>query len=190
MWKVHKDFLYKEMKYNNSCFPCSLHVILSNLKYVGYRGKDETVIEDLWNEFHKDLNKTAPNEIEVHQYLSNTPYLFGRGVLYTPTSFQNKAVAQNICERIRKDFLQSRKSAGLIAGIGHAEVFYKNGTKGYIHFNPSTDHESIICESIEIKDVRVLEALCNGQESYAIGIDYLVNNQVSTQAADFIFIIS
>lgn len=189
MWRIYKDFLYKEMKYENSCFPCSLHTILANLKYVGYKGKEETIIEDLWDTFHGDLNKSAPNEEQVHMYLSNTPFLCGRASLYTPTSFLNKEAAQAICEKIKNMFIKSRKPVGMIAGIGHAHVFYKMNKKREIHFNPSTEHETITCECVDIKDIRVLKSNQQGVKTYAIGIDYQVNDEIFTHAADFILII-
>ena len=186
MWKVYKDFYYKTMKYENSCFPCSLHMVLANLGYIGYKYEYESVIEDLWNTFHKDLNKSAPNEKQVHEYLMKTPYLDGKASLYTPTSFQNRESAQAVCDKLKSIVLKERKNVGMVAGVGHAHVFYKKGNKGYMHVHPSPDEDFITCEEIKLKDVIVLEG--KGKE-YAIGIVYDVNGEEVVQPAHFLLTI-
>lgn len=190
MWYQKNGFLYKEMKYQNSCFPCSLHVILANLNIIGHQKCEETVIEDLWNKMHKDLNKSAPNELQVHEYLSNTLQFSGSGVIFTPTNFKKKQDAQKILKRVKDSFLSKTDKVGMIAGINHAEVFYKDKSK-MIHFNPSTDVDSIIVEEIKIKDIILLEASADhkNEEDYAIGIEYSVGKDVYTQASNFIAII-
>lgn len=184
MWKIYKDFFYKEMKYENSCFPCSLHVILVNLGYIGYKYGNESVIEDLWNTFHKDLNKSAPNELQIHSYLMNTPYLDGRNSLYTPTSFLTKVDAENVCEKLKYLFFKQRKQVGMIAGIGHAHVFFKQSNKKYMHFYPAPDIDVAFTEEVEIIDFTVLE----GNNEYAIGVVY-AKEQEEIQPANFILVV-
>lgn len=148
MWKQQNGLDYKEMKYQNSCYPCSLQIILANL---GYAGKDES-IEDLWDRLHRrydsnGLNHSAPNEQQVHEYLAATPQWGNRGVVYSPTFMQGETMPQ-IAERIIRDFIKKKGPVGMIAGIGHATVFFKKADGRILHLNPSPDVQYIAITEI------------------------------------------
>ncbi|OUO90615.1 hypothetical protein B5F40_06585 [Gordonibacter sp. An230] len=127
MWQKKDGFSFKTMAYFNSCFPCSLHVVLANLGYMQAKGDE---IESMWNGFHGDLNRTAPNEMQVHDYVRRTIELGNRGVLYTPLSFATERDVRGVGERVRREFALASKPVGLMAGLHHAEVFFrtKRGT--------------------------------------------------------------
>lgn len=186
MWRIYKGFKYKEMKYENSCFPCAVHTILANLNEIGYKGTQETLVEDAWNTLHGDLNKSAPNEQQIHRYLFETGVLGKHASLYTPTSFQNKEVTMAICDKIKHYFIQTKDVFGMVVGVGHAHVFYKKKDQQVIHFHPSTQYESIPCEQVKIIDVRVLEEKSKDKQGYAVGIVYMVDSEVCIQPAEFI----
>lgn len=189
MWVKRNGFSYKNMAYFNSCFPCSVHVVLANLGYLTASGQQ---IEDLWNRFHGDLNRTAPNEREVHSYLQRTDDLAGRGVLYTPTSFADRKGTERIAERLKRDFMGSGKAVGMVAGLGHAEVFFRTRKGTAYHFRPSPDIDSCIFEEIKPLGIRVLEAPGpNGGTEYAIGLDYrIAGGHEEVHAAHFAFVLS
>lgn len=183
-FKFDGQFYYKEMKYMQSCFPCSVHTNLANLGYLQPVGNE---IEDLWNKFHGDLNKTAPNEEQIHSYLSRTPELGRKGVVYTPMHFKSREDADAVRAKIQEVFLNARGPSGLVAGIGHAEVFYKTKFGRYIHFKPSPEHESIECEYIMITGLSTLDG---GGGEFALGIHYYIGEERTAQAAHFVMHIS
>lgn len=189
MWAKKDGLSYKTMAYFNSCFPCSLHVILANLGYVRAEGDG---IEDLWNGFHGDLNRTAPNEMQVHDYVRRTSELGGRGVLYTPLSFGAEADVRRVGERLRRDFVRATRPVGLIAGLGHAEVFFRTKRDAFFHFKPSPEMDGVVFERVTMGGMRVLEAPDGrGGIEYALGIEYRVDGaREEVHAAHFAMLVS
>lgn len=184
MWYTNNKFHYKTMDYQNSCFPCSLHIILANL---GYVPAQNNTIETLWNGFHNqngsNLNMTAPNEGQVHEYISKTPEVGNRGVVFSPTMFGNQADTQAVRNRINQEFIQYNGAVGMIFGIGHAEVFYKYAnTNQVIHYKPSTIIEAVTIE--EFNNLQVNSVFAEGQ-----GAIQLLNRTETIMAGQFIMII-
>lgn len=148
-------FLYKIMKYTNSCFPCCVDVILANL---GYTKPEGSTIEDLWNGFHQGgLDKSPLTEDEIHQYIMKTTELGDKGSLYTPSSFETAESSDAIKEKLVTEFLDSNKPTGLIGGIEHAEIFFRTNEGRFIHFMPTTDLSSVICEYVLITGMEVVQ---------------------------------
>lgn len=181
-FRFDQYFVYKLMKYQQSCFPCSIHTILANL---GYLPATDSAVEDLWNNLHGDLNKTAPNAMQIHSYLSQTFELGKKGSVYTPLDFTTKEDADHIRDVIEKNFLQASGAIGLVAGVGHAEVFYRTQFGRFIHYRPSPEHDSAVCEYILIRGIRTL----GGGSDFAIGIDYYAGDEETAQAANFAMLI-
>ena len=184
MWyRFDSNFTYKTMKYQNSCFPCSINTVLTNLGYTEAKGSE---IEDLWNKLHGDLDRSAPNALQIHQYLSQTFEVGKKGVVYTPLDFTTAEDAETVRTRIEKDFLLSKTQVGLVAGVGHAEVFFRTKEGRFIHYKPSPDPEEVICEYVLITKVTVLP----GKGEYALGIEYYNKGEEDARAAQFAMIIA
>lgn len=181
-YKFDQYFFYKLMKYQQSCFPCSVHTILSNL---GYLSTSDSAVEDLWNKLHGDLNRTAPNEDQIHSYLGRTFELGKKGVLYTPMDFKTKEDTDRIRAQIEEKFLKAKGPIGLVAGVGHAEVYFRTKFGRFIHYRPSPEHDSITCEYILIRGLRTLE----GDGEFALGIDYYAGDEETGKAAIFAMLI-
>lgn len=136
-----KSFRYKTMAYSQSCFPCSLHVILRNM-FPGSVPEDDS-IERLWNtlqhqQHNQTLNQAPPNENDVHRNLPRTPQFINRinrMKFISPTSFQLNFTAQTFQHHLNV-FLSDQYRAALI-GDAHATVLFKVQNNIFIHFNPS-----------------------------------------------------
>ena len=181
-YKFDQYFVYKLMAYQQSCFPCSIHTILANL---GYLPATDNAVEDLWNRLHGGLDNTAPNEQQIHSYLAQTFELGSKGVVYTPMDFKTKEDTDQIRAQIEQKFLHATGPVGLVAGVGHAEVFFRTKFGRYIHYRPSPEHDSITCEYILIRGLRTLE----GGGECALGIDYYDGTEETAQAAIFAMLI-
>ncbi len=175
-------FYYKLMKYQQSCFPCSIHTILANL---GYLSATDSSVEDLWNRLHGNLNRTAPDAMQIHRYLAQTFELGKKGAVYTPMDFTTKEDADQIRVRIEKDFLGAKGPIGLVAGVGHAEVFFRTKFGRFIHYRPSPEHDSIDCEYVLIRGLQTL----GGGGDFAVGINYYAGEEETVQAANFAMLI-
>ncbi len=181
-FRFDANFSYKLMKYQQSCFPCSIHTILGNLGYLPTSGSS---VEDLWNSLHGDLNKTAPNEFQIHSYLAQTFELGRKGVVYTPMDFRTKEETDRICAELGQKFVKARKTVGLVAGVGHAEVFFRTRNGRFIHYRPSPELDSVTCEYITLRGLRTL----GGGSDFALGIDYNDGAEETAQAAIFAMLI-
>ena len=181
-YRFDQYFFYKLMKYQQSCFPCSIHTILANL---GYMSTSDSAVEDLWNRLHGDLNASAPNEEQIHSYLAQTFELGSKGAIYTPMDFKTQADTDSIRAQIEQKFLHATGPVGLVAGVGHAEVFFRTKFGRFIHYRPSPEHDSITCEYILIRGLRTLE----GDGEFALGIDYYAGAEETCQAAIFAMLI-
>ena len=181
-YRFDQEFVYKLMKYQQSCFPCSVHTVLANL---GYVTPVDSSVEDLWNSLHGDLNANAPNEYQIHSYLARTFELGRMGVVYTPMDFRTWADAERIRAQIEHMFLRAWGPVGLVAGVGHAEVFFRTSFGRFIHYRPSPEHDSITCEYILIRGLRTLD----GGGEFALGIDYYDGTEETCQAAIFAMLI-
>ena len=181
-YRFDQYFFYKLMKYQQSCFPCSIHTILANL---GYLPASDSTVEDLWNRLHGDLNASAPNEQQIHSYLAQTFELGKKGVVYTPMDFKTKEETDSIRAQIEQKFLHATGPVGLVAGVGHAEVFFRTSFGRFIHYRPSPEHDSITCEYILIRGLRTLD----GGGEFALGIDYYDGTEETCQAAIFAMLI-
>ncbi len=170
------------MKYQQSCFPCSIHTILANL---GYLPTSDSSVEDLWNRLHGGLDFSAPNEQQIHSYLAQTFELGKKGAVYTPMDFKTKEDTDKIRGKIEEEFLKAKGPVGLVAGVGHAEVFFRTKYGRFIHYRPSPEHDSITCEYVLIRRIRTLE----GSGEFALGIDYYTGDEETAQAAIFAMII-
>ncbi len=183
-YRFDSNFTYKTMKYQNSCFPCSVTTVLANLGYIPASGSP---IEDEWDKFHGGLDKSAPNALQIHEYLSKTFELGKKGVVYTPLDFTTADDAEIVRQRIMADFLMAKGPVGLVAGVGHAEVFYKTKEGRFLHFRPAPERDAIDCEYVLITELKVLKG---GKSDYAIGIEYTCNDAEEARAAHFAMIIS
>ncbi len=184
-YKFDKFFAFKEMKYQNSCFPCSVHTILANLGYLPSQGSE---VEDLWNRMHKGgLDKSAPNEMQIHHYLARTFELGARGSVHTPMNFTTMEDTELVKSLITKNFLGLDRPVGLVAGVGHAEVFFRTKEGRFIHFKPSPELDSIVCEYVLITKILCLPG---SDGTFAIGIEYYDKEDKTVQAAHFAMIIS
>lgn len=181
-YRFDQYFFYKLMKYQQSCFPCSIHTILANL---GYMSTSDSAVEDLWNRLHGGLDQTAPNEDQIHSYLAQTFELGSKGAVYTPMDFKTQADTDSIRAQIEQKFLHATGPVGLVAGVGHAEVFFRTKFGRFIHYRPSPEHDSITCEYILIRGLRTLE----GDGEFALGIDYYAGAEETCQAAIFAMLI-
>lgn len=138
-WVQMENILVKSMAYNNSCFPCCVQMALTNLNYAGQNDS----VENDWNDFHmektgKGLNDSAPNEDQVHEYLSRTSQLEGEGMICTPTFVQEETL-DPIIERLQDEFVNAAGPAALIAGSSHANLFFKRADGKIVWVNPMPD---------------------------------------------------
>lgn len=184
MWDQFENFKYKTMKYQQSCFPCSLQVILCNL---GYVAQDDS-IEDYWNRIHientgSSLVQQAPTEQQVHSYLARTPELGNSGVIFSPTNFGRDTIDE-IVERVKRDFINATAPVGMIAGIGHANVFFKDTANKMYHLNPSPDRADTCVERVYNLQADSVQSTTG--DEWAVRL----NSDLGPFAAKFLMIIS
>lgn len=190
-WYSANGFHYKTMKYQQSCFPCCLHVLLANLNLVP---RDDS-IEDLWERILSSetqenrttdrdyrLNRNAPNEREVHICISRQNYLSGLSIrLITPTMLEKKFREEELNEVCQK-FSRSR---GMVIGIGHAHVVYRLGSD-YVLLKPSPESDStsvVFDNKIEATMIQSTD-----KEGYALSLQGKKNQDFSI-AGNFILIL-
>lgn len=179
------EFKYKLMKYQNSCFPCSLHTILANLGY----SADGNDIEDAWNQMHPGgLDQSAPQLMQVHQYLSDTQEMgcCHHAKLFTQQHFATLNDAATIAADVAARFINVSGPAGMIAGIGHAEVFFRTANNKFFHYCPGTDAGTAYCHEIVITGI---QAVTNANGEYAILLNFNHGTQAETHAADCVMLI-
>lgn len=155
---------YKSMKYASSCFPCSLHVVLKNLKS---NTQIDDSIEDLLNNLQiKDgvsgLDAQAPDENAVHRLVAQPP-LNGAGCsIITPTMLRN-IDAESFQQQAQSMFNDYK---GMVIGIGHATVIYKTATS-YVHIQTSRKITNTYIETDDQINISVVPGDVN---KYAVRI--------------------
>lgn len=188
MWDTIEQFNFKTMRYQQSCFPCSLQVILNNL---GYVGRDDS-IEEYWEQLHientgRSLTQQAPTEEQVHSYIARTPELGNRGVVFSPTNFGQDTINE-IVGKVNRDFVHATGPVGMIAGIGHAKVFFKDANNRVYHLNPSPDRENTYVRRVE--NLQAEAIVSDDETEWAVRLSGDLGDDQLFHAAQFIMIIS
>lgn len=165
-WDTKHGVLYKTMKYNNSCFPCCIQIILANMKICGQNDQ----IEDLWNQWI-DLNATAPDGDQVLEYVRKTTlFNFDKLKIIVP-----KMLSSN---KDDNDFgVNFQREAGtyfdnytaMIVGCAHACVIYKKKTTGYVYIYPSRELASVFIQTSESINITAV-APDQGNPTHALHI--------------------
>lgn len=148
------NFKYKLMRYQYSCFPCSLHTILANLGLPA----DGNGIEDAWDRMHPNgLGESAPQHSQIQQYLNNTPEIRPYNTqLFTQQNFPTIVAAADIAAEVAKRFIDVSHPVGMIAGAAHAEVFFHTANNKFIHYCPEPDAETIFCHEIVFNGIQAV----------------------------------
>ena len=136
-WAQQNNFRYKTMAYQQSCFPCSLHMVLRNLG----RYRETNEIEDNWNQLQTgdnrpNLNEAAPNEDDIHRNVAQTP-LQGAGSRIITPAMLGPDLDQQAFNQEAQNFFND--FAGMIIGVGHATVVYKKADNRYVYVRPAPD---------------------------------------------------
>lgn len=145
MWWIDKatGFHCKTMAYNQSCFPCSLHLVLRNL---GRTIAEDDSLEQAWNQMQikagqKDLNTAAPDELDVHRNFGATKML-GSGIIISPAFLAlDNASDKEILDKVESYF--SSKMAGMVIGLSHAGIVFKMGSDKYVFVHVSPDEQYV-----------------------------------------------
>jgi hypothetical protein len=140
-WYSTSNVRYKTMKYNQSCFPCSLHIILKNLGKVA----ESDAIEDLWDRLQvlngkSGLNAAAPTEDDVHRNIAQTPQLKGVGCRIISPSMLGPSLSLQILSTESASFLD--QYTGMVIGIAHATVVYKLPSNRFLWVKVSPELDS------------------------------------------------
>lgn len=185
-----KSFRYKTMRYEQSCFPCSLHVILRNM-FPGGVPEDDG-IERLWNTLQQDrgkptLDQAPPNEDDVHRNLQRTPQFINRisrMKFISPTSFQMNFTTETF-EHHLNVFLSDPYRAALI-GDAHATVLFKVQNNIFIHFNPAPTRAGCRIARSATLDLRPVP---DGQPNRFIGARFTGDNPDFVHGGSFILLV-
>lgn len=141
-WKEEFGFRYKLMRFQYSCFPCCVQMILRNVDQ--YRETDE--IEEQWDYLQqqahggKGLDDKAPNEVDIHRDFVATDLRSTQGRIITHSFLEELTPerAKDVEEELGKLFDSHR---GLTIGVEHAcLIFRANGF--YVYVNPGCTWES------------------------------------------------
>lgn len=149
MWWIDRatGFHCKTMSYNQSCFPCSLHLVLRNL---GRTIAEDDSLEQAWNQMQlkagkKDLDNAAPDELDVHRNFGATKML-GSGIIISPAFLAlDNASDKEILAKVDSYF--SSPMAGMVIGLSHANIVFKAKDDLYVFVHVSPDESSVYVES-------------------------------------------
>jgi len=149
MWWIDKNtgFHCKTMAYNQSCFPCSLHLVLRNL---GQPIAEDDSLEQAWNQMQlnagkKDLNAAAPDETDVHRNFGATKML-GSGIIITPAFLAlDNASDKEILDKVDSHF--SSPMAGMVIGLSHAGIIFKMAKDLFVFVHVSPEKGNVDVES-------------------------------------------
>jgi hypothetical protein len=118
----------KNMIFQNSCFPCSLHMILRNLDKSRFAPSDE--FETMWNTFQQESTGKSLDEMgvlteEIEIFLDKTPMEGFTWTVFRPADDSQATLDQ--ANNLLNEY------EGVIIGVGHATIILKS-QKGYTHY--------------------------------------------------------
>lgn len=149
-------FQYKQQKYHQSCFPCALQVVMSNI--CGNTISDQLEIQ--WDQMQKNnglpsLEDNAPNEEQVHSNLvgSELPGIDSYRII-TPTLL--KAADDKYNEEVKNFFSDDGGFKGMVIGMAHAHAICKQGDE-YVFFKPSSNPNYIEVERADTISVECMK---------------------------------
>ena len=127
-WSNQYGFNYKNMVFQNSCFPNCLQMVLAN--FGTYSRND--ILENQWDALQvahhlPGLAAQAPNEDDV-----------------------NRQALEQETQHYLADY------SAMIIGVGHATVIYRT-TTGFVHVIPSPDINQVHVEHYANLDLDVVE---------------------------------
>ena len=137
-WYTQYGITYKEMAYQQSCFPCCLHIALYNLGKV----RMEDAIEDRWNELqlaahpNQGLATNAPDALDIIRNIPQTAFATTAMKLITP-EMMNAATSETKALDLVAGFVNGTYKA-MVLGLAHANVFLRSGTD-YVQVKVSPD---------------------------------------------------
>jgi hypothetical protein len=168
-WEEQFGFRYKCMRFQYSCFPCCVQMIMRNLDQ--YRETDE--IEEQWDGLQKQahcgrgLDDKAPNEIDIHRDFLATDLRSTQGRIITH-SFLEKLTPERaaVVEAELGELFATHR--GLVIGVEHAcLIFRANGF--YVYVNPGPTWES--CQIMQYPDLQTRLIQEQGvPQSYALQV--------------------
>jgi len=168
MWwnDLTTGFHCKTMAYSQSCFPCSLHLVLRNL---GQNIAQDDSLEQAWNQMQLDANKgdlntAAPDELDVHRNFGATP-MPNSGIIISPAFLAGNATDQEIVNKVNSYF--SSPKAGMVIGVAHANIVFKMGSNKYVFVHVSPDRGSVYVES----DSNITVSVVRSNQSRAIRVN-------------------
>ena len=141
----------KKQSYQNSCFPCALHMALVNVGNLPNLEKDfnREMLNITGNT--QDLNSNdAPNEEQVLGIISSLRLPLGKGFLVGPTELSG--CEQQYADRINNALTANENVAFVIGyadNFGHAyAIFWDHETRKWYRVNPSTEEIMNQCDDI------------------------------------------
>ena len=149
MWWIDKNtgFHCKTMAYTQSCFPCSLHLVLRNL---GQPIAEDDSLEQAWNQMQLNAGKQAldaeaPDELDVHRNFGATKML-GSGIIISPAFLnQGDATDKEILDKVCGYFASPR--AGMVIGLSHAGIVFKMRDDLFVFVHVSKDEKGVDVQS-------------------------------------------
>ena len=142
----------KKQSYQNSCFPCALHMALVN---VGNLSPDygDKLEDDFNTEMEartnptRDLNTNPPtDEALVCGIISSLKLPLGNGFLVGPTELSGRE--QHYAQRINAA-LEANENVAFVIGEDHAfAIFWDPQTRKWYRVNPSTEEIMNQCDDI------------------------------------------
>ncbi|MGX5028825.1 hypothetical protein ACWKYF_18080 [Enterobacter asburiae] len=153
-WLNQYGFNYKNMVFQNSCFPNCLQMVLAN--FGSYSRND--ILENQWDTLQvahhlPGLAAQAPNEDDVNRNLARTD-LKGAGCRIITPSMLGDYVNRQALEQEAQHYLADYSA--MIIGVGHATVIYRTST-GFVHVIPSPDINQVHVEHYANLDIDVVE---------------------------------
>lgn len=135
------------------------------------------------------LDQSAPQHPQIQQYLLNTQEISScrHAKLFTQQDFATLEDAAAIAAEVAAGFINVSGPTGIIAGIGHAEVFFHAANNKYFHYFPSPDEDAAYCHEIVFTGI---EAVTDDSGEHAIRFKFNHGTEVETHSADCVMLIN
>lgn len=164
----------KKQSYQNSCFPCALHMALVNVGNLPNLEKDfnREMLNITGNT--QDLNSNdAPNEEQVLGIISSLGLPLGNGFLVGPTELSG--CEQQYADRINNALTANENVAfviGVVEAFGHAYALFRDDrTREWCLVDPRMDMPNVIdrCDNIRAKVKNGGIVFSEGESVIAVG---------------------
>lgn len=169
--------IVKTQAYKYSCYPCSLHMALVNMRYLNNikEGSIDNSVEEYFNFYikaadhprHNNLNEAGPTSVE-QLYLITLKYLDVKNILVKKYNlFYTRLGINAISISKLFDWNKEERYVAIVftfTNMGHATVIYKDGNKyTYIY----TSSENNIIENMSLKGSNLEITPPSGTDEYS-----------------------